>query len=141
MRMNPCSLSYQEAQEVRIVKHDREHRGTGKQKSGIKYSPRRHSKNASRRRRVHIIQAKECGKTILKKYEKPYNMYRDYEKVYFTKDKVCDRNDVVEGVIWVYKKHGPYPEVVREPVKGLTWTAWSYFYFRNIFMVSSWMIY
>ena len=65
MRMNPCSLSYQEAQEVRIVQHDRDHRGIRKQKSGIKYSPRRHSKNASRRRRVDIIQAKECGKTIL----------------------------------------------------------------------------
>lgn len=30
------------------------------------------------------------------------------------------------------KGHGPYPEVVREPMKDLSGVSGSYFYFRNI---------
>lgn len=31
------------------------------------------------------------------------------------------------------KGHGPYPVVVREPLKDLNRVSGSYFYFRNIF--------
>ena len=71
----------------------------------------------------------------VKKYKKQHNMYRGNEKVCFTKAQ--SGNELVEGVIPVCKEHGPYPVVVQEPLKGLTWNAWSYFYFRNIFMVSA----
>ena len=72
------------------MQHDREHRGIGRTEKWYQIQ----SKEAFQECFLKEESSHYPGKGMwedhfeLKKYEKPHNMYRDYEKVYFTKHKI-----------------------------------------------------